>query len=103
MADTRVLTDHQSIREWAAARMGSPAIRPAAPLIGNNDPVLMIVFDQQSYEDQDAGADRPTDLGRPEIVEWDEWFALFDERNLAVVVSEDIAGLRESFHQIIAR
>lgn len=103
MAETRVLTDHQEIREWAAARMGSPAIRPAAPSIGNNDPVLMIVFDQQSYEDQDQGADRPTDFGRPEIVEWDEWFVLFDERNLGLVVSQEIAGLRESFHQLIAR
>lgn len=76
----------------AAARMVSPAMRPAAPLIGNDDPVLMIVFDQRSCEDQDAGADRPTDLGRPEVVEWDERFALSGARGLAVVVSQDDAG-----------
>jgi len=103
MAETRLLTDHQEIREWAAARMGSPAVRPAAPLIGNTEPFLMIVFDQQSYEDQDQGADRPTEIARPEIVEWDEWFALFDERNLGLVVSKEIAGLRESFHELVVR
>jgi hypothetical protein len=103
MAETRVITDHQEIREWAAARMGAPAIRPEAPSIGNDDPFLMLVFDQQAYEDQDQGYDRPTDLGRPEIVEWDEWFAEFDKRGLALVVSAEIAGLRESFHEIIAR
>ena len=103
MAETRLLTGREEIRDWAAARMGAPAIRLASPAIENTEPVMMIVFDQRAYEDQDQGYDRPTDLGAPEIVEWDEWFELFDKRNLALVVAKDVPGVRENFHEIVAR
>ena len=63
----------------------------------------MIVFDRQSCPDKDQGTDRPTKLGRPEIIEWNEWFAPFDERKLGIVVSREIARLRESFHELLAR
>ena len=103
MAETRMLTGHDEIRDWAAARMGAPAIRQVSAAIGNNEPFLLIVFDQRAYEDQDQGQDRPTDLGAPEIVEWDEWFEIFDRRDLGLVVAKDVPGVRESFHEIVAR
>lgn len=100
MADTITLTDRDEIRDWAAARAGSPAIVSESPVIGEDDPVLMIVFGQHAYQDVDEGADRQ---GGFELVEWDEWFKLFEERNLALVVSEEIPGVRDQFHEIIAR
>lgn len=103
MADTLTLTDREAIRDWAAARMGFPAIRPAEPAIGNNEPVLSLVFDQRAYEDQDQGADRPPTMGGPELVEWDEWFELFEKNGLALVVNDDPDGVRENFYEIVAR
>lgn len=103
MADTKMLTGRDDIRDWAAARMGFPAIRQPAPSIASDDPVLTLVFDQHSYEDQDQGADRPPTMGGVEQVEWDEWFDLFEQRELALVVNEDIEGVRENFYEIVAR
>jgi hypothetical protein len=100
MAETRTLIDRDEIRDWAAARIGSPAIRSEQPVIGEDNPVLSIVFDQHAYQDQDQGPGRESGL---ELVEWDEWFKLFEERKLALVVGEDIPGVRENFHEIVAR
>lgn len=101
MAETVTLTDHEAIRDWAAARMGSPAVIDASPE-GGTQPVLRIVFDQQAYEDNDR-PERPPNAGGFELVEWSDWFKLFDEAGLALVVAKDIPGQRESFHEIIRR
>ena len=103
MAPTRTLTDRDEIRDWAAARMGSPAISEASPSIGGVDPILSLVFDQASYQDQDQGADAAIALGGREIVEWDEWFKIFNEKELALVVREEEPGRKDSFHEIVAR
>jgi hypothetical protein len=102
MTETKLLTDHQDIRDWAGSRSGVPVIRDPAALIGNSEPVLMIQFGQHAYQDG-QGSDRPDDLGRPRLVEWDEWFEVFDEKQLALVVSADIEGQRDEFHEIIRR
>ncbi len=60
------------------------------------------MFDQQAYEDVDR-PERPQNAGGYELVEWDDWFKLFDEHQLALVVAEDVPGLRENFHEIIRR
>lgn len=103
MASTITLTDHEEIRDWAAARMGSPAIAEASPSVGGDDPILSIVFDQASYQDQDRGPDAAVALGGREIVEWDEWFKIFEEKGLALVVTEEEPGRKDSFHEIVAR
>jgi hypothetical protein len=100
MADTVTLTDHETIRDWAAARAGFPAIIDASAQSGTQ-PVLRIVFDQQAY--QDNRPERPQNAGGYELVEWDEWFKLFDEHELALVVARDVPGRRESFHEIVRR
>lgn len=102
MASTRTLTDREEIRDWAAARMGSPAISEASPSVGGDDPILSLVFDQASYQDQDR-ADAAIALGGREIVEWDEWFKIFNEKELALVVREEEPGRKDSFHEIVAR
>ena len=64
--------------------------------------MLRLVFDQRAYQDQDR-AERPVNAGGYELVEWDEWFKLFDEGELALVVEKDVPGRRDSFHQIVRR
>ncbi|EJN01680.1 hypothetical protein [Phyllobacterium sp. YR531] len=104
MTETTLLTDHQAIQDWAGARAGVPVIRDAAELIGITEPVLMIEFGQQAYEDNDAnGSDRPDALGSPRLVDWDEWFELFDEKQLALVVATEVAGQRDEFHELVRR
>jgi hypothetical protein len=101
MADTVLLTDHQAIRDWAAGRAGFPAIVDISPA-GGTQPMLRIVFGQHAYEDQDR-PDRPVNAGGVELVEWDEWFAIFDRENLGLVVGKDTPGVRASFHEISRR
>lgn len=101
MADTVILTEHEAIRDWAAARMGSPAIVDTSPESGMQ-PMLRLVFDQQSYQDQDR-PERSPNAGGYDLVEWDEWFALFDKQKLALEVGPEIPGERDSWHAIIAR
>jgi hypothetical protein len=101
MADTITLTDHDAIRGWAAARMGFPAIVDVSAEPGTQ-PLLRLVFDQQAYEDNDR-PERPQNAGGYDLVEWDEWFKLFDEHELALVVAREVPGQRENFHEIVRR
>ncbi|UXN66649.1 hypothetical protein N8E89_18635 (plasmid) [Phyllobacterium sp. A18/5-2] len=104
MTDTKLMTDHREIREWAAGRSGVPVIVDPAELIGNSVSVLSIQFGQKAYEDDDdQGADRPLDFGRPRMVEWEEWFAIFDAERLALIVAEDLPGQHDEFHEIVRR
>jgi len=101
MTETVTLTDHDTIRDWAAARMGAPAIVDVSAASGTQ-PMLVLVFDQIAYQDQDR-ADRPQNAGGREIVEWSEWFEIFDSQDLALVVAQDQPGVRDSFHEIVKR
>lgn len=103
MAETRMLTDRDEIRDWAAARSGAPAIRDAMPSVGQGEPLLTLVFDQHAYQDQDQGWDRAPGMGDLQIVEWDDWFKAFEEHQLGLVVGEEVAGRRDSFFEIVRR
>jgi len=98
MAETKVLTDHEEIRDWSAARAGQPAL--SDPGFGGAEAELRLVFGQHAYQDTDQGWD---EIGGVEIIEWDEWFRIFEERKLALVVSVDVPGQREEFHEFIRR
>lgn len=101
MTETIILTDHDEIRDWAAARAGRPAIQEGISAI-DSEPVLRLVFGQHAYADNDW-QDRSGTRGGLELVDWDEWFDLFDERKLALVVSKDLPGRHDQFHEIILR
>ena len=101
MTETVTLTDHEAIRDWAAARMGVPALFDTSIEAGTQ-PMLRLVFDQVAYQDQDR-PERPVNAGGLELVEWDEWFRLFDEAELALVVAADRPGVRDSFHEFVRR
>ncbi len=101
MVETVTLTDHEAIRDWAAARAGAPAVVDISPEAGTQ-PMLRIVFGQEAYEDVDR-PERPANAGGYDLVEWDEWFKLFDEARLAMVVATDEPGRREQFHEFVRR
>lgn len=101
MTETVTLTDHDSVRDWAAARMGTPAIVDVSPA-GGTQPMLVIVFDQIAYQDQDQ-ADRAQSSGGRELVEWSDWFEVFDKEQLALVVAADRPGVRDSWYELVKR
>jgi hypothetical protein len=101
MTKTITLTDHDAIRDWAAGRAGAPAVVDISPAAGSQ-PMLRIVFGQHAYQDQDR-PERPVNAGGYDLIEWDEWFRLFEERELALVVSEEIPGVRDEFHELVRR
>ena len=101
MSETVTLTDHDAIRDWAAARAGAPAIVDISPEAGVQA-MVRLVFGQHAYQDQDR-ADRPVNAGGVELVEWSEWFEAFDKANLALVVGAERPGVRDSWHEFIRR
>jgi hypothetical protein len=100
MTNTIMLVDHEAIRDWVAARAGSPGLQEATS--AGDEPVLRIVFGQYAYEDEDL-PERTEATGAIELIEWDEWFKLFDKRHLALVVPVDRPGVRDEFHEIVRR
>ena len=101
MSETVTLTDHEAIRDWAAARHGFPAIVDVSPESGTQ-PLLRIVFGQQAYEDVDR-PERPPNAGGFDLVEWDDWFKVFDEQNLVLIVAQERPGVRDSYYDIAVR
>ncbi|MBD0416530.1 hypothetical protein [Oryzicola mucosus] len=95
------LTDHEAVRTWAAARMGSPAIVDISPESGTQS-MLRIVFDQAAYQDQDR-PERPPNAGGYDLVEWDDWFEIFDREQLALVVPDEVPGGLDSSYEMIRR
>ena len=94
MSETTTLTDHYAIRDWVAARGGAPAMAEAP--FGDH-PVLRILFEQQAYPDVDA----PLDAGGLEVVEWDDWFRVFDARKMAMIVPNERPGKITIDYQIV--
>lgn len=102
MVETTTLTNREEIRNWAAARGGMPAIQEADPAV-HNESVLWIVFGQESYQDQDMPPRPDSTRASFELTDWDEWFRVFEERELALVVAVDPPGRHSQFYEIIRR
>lgn len=101
MAETVTLIDHQAIRDWAAARIGVPAIVDVSPESGTQ-PLLRIVFDQAAYQNE-YRSEQLSPYGGIEFVEWDDWFKVFDENGLALVVATEHPGRLDSYHEFVRR
>ncbi|NGP18605.1 hypothetical protein [Devosia aurantiaca] len=86
MSSSSTTTDHDEIREWAEARDGHPAKVDT----GGEGGILRI------------------DFGKPEdnleAIEWDEFFDIFDENNLAFLYQDRTADGGESrFNKFVNR
>ena len=100
MAETRDITDHQAIREWAAARQGRPAMN-SIPTggTGPDREVLHLLFGQHTLMESDD--DTATESLR--LVDWEEWFAVFEREQLALNVPNEPEGVVTETHSLVAR
>ena len=100
MAETRDITDHQAIREWAAARQGRPAMN-SIPTggTGPDREVLHLLFGQHTLMESDD--DTATENLR--LVEWDDWFAVFERESLALNVPNEPDGVVTETHSLVRR
>jgi hypothetical protein len=90
-ASSRVLTDHDEIREWAEERGARPS---EVKRTHTDDNVGIIRLDFPGYSGEDS----------LEEIEWDEWFDKFDDNNLALIVQDETAGGEKSnFNKIVSR
>jgi hypothetical protein len=90
-SESRVLTDHDEIRQWAEARDAQPA---AVRRTESEDDPGVIRLDFPGYSGEQS----------LEPISWDEWFAKFDESKLALLVQDRTAsGERSNFNKLVHR
>ena len=85
---TKRTTDHETIRKWAEAREGKPAVisRDA----GQSE---MLRLDFPGYAEENL-----------EEIDWDEWFDIFEENNLALIYQEETKeGESSNFNKLVNR
>jgi hypothetical protein len=91
MNQTKATIDHDEIKHWAEARNATPARVKGT---GGRGDVGMIRLDFPGY----SGADSL------EAISWDEFFAKFDEGQLALVYRESLArGGKSNFNKLVGR
>lgn len=90
-SETKTTIDHDEIRRWVEDHGGRPvAVRETGR--GDDPGVLRIDFPGGARDD------------RFEDLDWDEWFAKFDESNLALLYQERKAdGSDSTFNKLIDR
>jgi hypothetical protein len=93
MAQAKITTDHDQIREWADARGGRPAeVGSTHSKAGAG--IIRIEF---------PGAPNAKDENLEEI-SWQEFFEKFDKSNLALLYQEETAGgERSNFNKLVGR
>ena len=100
MAEAREITDHQEIREWAMARQGRPAMNTIPT--GGTGPdreVLHLVFGQHTL----MASDDDTATESLRLVEWGDWFEVFEREKLALHVPAQPDGVVTEDHSIVSR
>ena len=82
------ITDHDRIRKWAEARRA----RPACVVRTGNPPVLRFDFPR-------VRASEPL-----QAISWAQWFKMFDENRLALLIEEDAEdGKKSQFNRLVSR
>ncbi|GAA4430347.1 hypothetical protein GCM10023169_33670 [Georgenia halophila] len=90
-SETTTTTDHDEIRRWVEAHGGRPA-SVSGTENAEGAGVLRIDFPGG------AGTDQLDHIG------WDEWFAKFDQENLALLYQQEKAdGSDSTFHKLVSR
>jgi hypothetical protein len=89
-SSSKTTTDHDEIRRWVEGHDGAPATVRGT---GNGEPGVL-----RGDFPGGAGADRL------EHISWDEWFAKFDESDLAFLYQEHKASGEDStFFKLVSR
>ena len=93
MAETKIITDHDEIRDWAEARGGRPAVVRSTYCKGRGG-IIRLEFPRAPGADDEA----LEQIGR------DEFFERFDEAKLALLCQDETAGGEESnFNKLVGR
>lgn len=88
---SNVTTDHGAIREWIEQRGGHPAVVKSTHE-GKGSGILRVDFPGYSGEDT------------LEEIDWDEFFEIFDNRNLAFLCQDETRSGDESrFFKFVSR
>lgn len=91
MAAAKMLVDHDEIRAWAEQRDGKPS---AVTSTASDDDPGIIRIDFPGYSGE----------GSLSEISWEDWFAKFDENELALMVQEKTAdGVESNFNKIVNR
>lgn len=98
---SQTLIDHDEIRAWVSARAGTPAIISMPDGTGDTDDRLRLVFGQRAINAE--GGEGPDRLGGIESVTWTEWFDLFENDGLALLVPDDTDNMEESAYTLEKR
>jgi hypothetical protein len=97
---SKILTKAEDIRQWVEARGGYPLLMEV-PSGTRTRTVLQIAFGQDALNTGETqGQDRP---GGFELVGWDDWINALENENLALRVSDDPAGGRETDFDFVPR
>ena len=81
-------TDHDDIKKWVEERDGKPAVITRE---GNATELLRINF--PDYDEENL-----------QEIEWDKWFEVFDENELALLYQEKTKdGELSNFNKIVSR
>jgi hypothetical protein len=89
--EQRVLTDHDEIREWAESRDAHPACVKGTE---GNEGSCLLRLDFPGYSGVQSLHSIP----------WDQWFRVFDQRNLALIVEDRMAdGKPGNFNKLVSR
>ena len=88
--DAKTTTDHEEIRQWVEKRDGQPAIVKGTERRGS----ALLRIDYPGYSGEET----------LESIEWDEFFEIFDENNLAFLYQEKTAdGGMSRFSKFVNR
>ncbi len=90
---SKVTTDHEEIRRWAAERSGTPAVtNHSKSASGDGDALIRICFP----------ADRSQNSSHE--ISWEDWFKKFDAGKLAFLYQDLTAGgEKSSFNKLVGR
>jgi hypothetical protein len=96
----KTMIEHDDIREWAEARAGEPMLEDI-PDVDREQVLLAITFGQHAINaDHNEGPDPITGWS---LVTWDEWFAAFDQQNLALKVNDELPGQLDRAFEFVSR
>jgi hypothetical protein len=93
MAEAKITTDHDEIRNWAEERGGRPAVVRSTHGKGGTG-ILRLEFPGAPNADDEA----------LEEISWEEFFNKFDDADLALLYQEKTAkGQKSNFNKLIGR
>ena len=88
----KTLTSHSEIKNWTEDRGGMPmAVKSTLNQDGTDSSVVRIAFREELKKDK----------GELTEISWDRFFEIFDENNLALVVSAN--DNKDQFNKIVKR